>query len=205
MNEISNVTAYRNFRNNLEAIASRLNAKAIRKPKEGSGVWHIVANDNKEVYIELTYTHYAHQSTPTVYVGAWNQQRKLSNLTIDNLKKHIAKHLEAKRVQAAEIAIEDAKQDAMAAAEDAMAKKIEIHGFEHKQDEMDTHRWESERGWFKLTFVHVTGTPGSFEYEYNFEYDLRTGPGREIHLKGEFDAVTSAQINRTIDALRAID
>jgi len=209
MNETSKLAAYRTFKTNLMAVAAQIGAKAVRKPREGEGVFRVEALDDENVNIEITYTNYESNGGPALYIGPSLRQRKLTNLTPANLKKHLIAHLSASRKMRAEIALDEAKDDYSAKAEKRMVEflntELEPAGFKPGTTDIDTPVWRSERGWFKLAYIHVTGTVGSFRAEYNVEYDLKTGPGREIHVRGEFDAVTSAQIARTIAALRAID
>ena len=210
MNETSKAEIYRNFKTTLLAVAAQIGAVATRKPSEGAGVWHITAMDDKAIKVEITYTHYDYNGdAPALYVGPGMRQKKLTNLTAPNLKKHLIKHLSAARSERAEIALQDAQDDYSATAEKRMAEFIDTllpdyTGFKRGTSDIDNPVWESERGWFKLAHVHVIGTVGKFETTYNIEYDLHTGPGREIHVRGEFDAVTSAQVARTIDAIRNI-
>lgn len=209
MNEQSKLEQYRTFKTNLLAVAAQIGATATRKPREGEGVWRVTAMDNAAVDVEITYTHYEYNGGPALYVGPGSKQKKLTNLTAANLKKHLIKHLSAKRKDLAEWALDEAKDDYSAKAEKRMVEflntELEPAGFKPGTTDIDSPIWRSERGWFKLAYIHVTGTVGSFTATYNIEYDLKTGPGREIHVRGEFDAVTSAQVARTIAALRAID
>lgn len=209
MNEISKLESYRTFKTNLLAVAAQIGAVATRKPREGDGVWRVAAMDNAAVEVEITYTNYPYNNGPALYIGSSMRQKKLTNLTPANLKKHLIKHLSAKRKDLAEWALDEAKDDYSAKAEKRMVEflntELEPAGFKPGTTDIDSPEWRSERGWFKLAYIHVTGTVGSFTATYNIEYDLKTGPGREIHVRGEFDAVTSAQVARTIAALRAID
>ncbi len=209
MNEISKLESYRTFKTNLLAVVAQIGAVATRKPREGAGVWFITAMDNAAIKVEITYTDYEYNNGPALYIGGGMRQKKLTNLTAPNLKKHLLKHLTAARADFNANMLEDAKDDYSATAEKRMAEFIDTllpdhTGFKRGTSDIDNPIWRSERGWFKLAYVHITGTVGSFRASYNIEYDLKTGPGREIHVRGEFDAVTSAQVARTIDSLRNI-
>lgn len=82
---------------------------------------------------------------------------------------------------------------------DLLTTELVSSGFKLVKTNSSTPEWRSERGWFKLTYTRINLTSLS----YNIQYDLK--PNHELRVRGEFDAVTSAQVIRTLCALLTIN
>lgn len=207
MKETSSLQQFRKFKHSLLTAVADIGAKATPQPRVGKGAFSIEMLDDSKVELSLTYTGF-YTSSPTVQFDG--DTASVTNLSAENLKKHLLKRVAARKAHLAERELDDARDKAGQKAEDAMAKTLMtefqaefqvLSDFKHRVDDMDNHIWEGDHSVFKLAYVNVTGTPGNFEFEYNFEFDLRVCAGREVHLQGEFDAKTPMQIVLTIHRL----
>ncbi len=188
MNETSKLAVYKEVKKTLTAVTdaqgntiawSSAGAKGFQPPKGG----------------------------PRLYLGEGSKQPPLKNLSHANLKTHLLGRLNARRAYLAEMELDEAKDTAGAEAEVAMAKVITsllCPGMKHRIGDLGN-EWFNERGSFKLADVSVKGTPGNFTFSYNIEYDFKAGATREIHIRGEFDAVTSNQIQSAMRNILCID
>lgn len=191
MNE-SKTQNFRNFKTSLHAAARALALKVVATPRNGPTSFRVTAMDNEAIDIELTFVQHYDGDQPKLAFD--NESTSLSNLSLANIKKHLIKRIAKRRADLSAQALEDAKDNAGSAAEDAMAKHITkfLPGTMKyidpaKDDNAISHTWRSERGEFRLAYVHVTGTVNSFSFEYNVEYKFRAGLTRDIKLEGEFD------------------
>src|SRR5512143_133540 len=191
MNE-SKTQNFRNFKTSLHAAARVLALKVVATPRNGPTSFRVTAMDNEAVDIELTFVQHYDGDQPKLHFG--NESTSLTNLSLANIKSHLVKRIAKRRADLAAQALEDAKDNAGADAEEAMAKSITKflpgtmkHIDPAKDDNAISHTWRSERGEFRLVYVHVTGTVNSFEFEYNVEYKFRARLTRDIKLEGEFD------------------
>jgi len=130
---------------------------------------------------------------------------------VANLKKHLIKRLAKRRADLSAQALDDAKDNAGAAAEESMAKtitKLLPASMKHidpaKDDNALSHTWRSERGEFRLVYVHVTGTVNSFQFEYNVEYKFAAGLTRDIKLEGEFDVQNSRDMETMLRGILSL-
>lgn len=195
------------FKSNLFAAVAALGATAKYRPKDSPGSWRITAGDNENVYVDLIYTDYDYHGYPTLYFTS-NSRVMVSNLTSANLKKHLIKHLAKRRADLSAQALDDAKDDAGSKAEEAMAKSITAflpksmkHIDPAHDDNEISHIWRSERGQFRLAYIHVTGTVNSFEFEYNVEYKFAAGLTRDIKLEGEFEVTNTRDMETMLSGI----
>lgn len=195
------------FKSNLLAAVAALGATAKYRPKDSPGSWRITAGDSENVYVDLIYTDYDYHGKPMLYFAS-NSRVMVSNLTSANLKKHLIKHIAKRRADLAANALDDAKQDAGNAAEEAMAKHMTAFlpkSMKHIDPAHDnneiSHIWRSERGQFRLAYIHVTGTVNSFAFEYNVEYKFAAGLTRDIKLEGEFEVTNSRDMETMLRAI----
>jgi hypothetical protein len=196
------------FRTNLRAAAKPIGVRVAPMPREGAGAFRVTAMDDDNLDLNLYFTV---RWDDAGLVRFDDESFQLKNLAVANLRKHILKRLAVKRANRAEAALEDAKDTAGHRAEESMARFIttELHGFKHNtrdDSDLDYHVWRNDRGFFKLAYVHVTGTVNAFEFEYNIEFDFAVNPRTgDLKIKGEFDAKTSAEILRTMSAILSMN
>ena len=209
MNDNSKTQNFRNFKTSLHAAARDLALKVVPTPRDGPTSFRLEAGDSENVYVELTFVQHYDGDTPKLAFG--NESTSLSNLSVANLKKHLIKRLAKRRADLSAQALDDAKDNAGAAAEESMAKtitKLLPASMKHidpaKDDNALSHTWRSERGEFRLVYVHVTGTVNSFQFEYNVEYKFAAGLTRDIKLEGEFDVTNSRDMQTMLSGILSL-
>lgn len=194
----------RNVLKTIAAAAATVNAKLVDLSREPNGV-RIVDKLNPKVEIEAR----AYIQFDTVPAVTFDSDRNpITNISKANLAKHILKRLAKRGQDLQDMALEDDKDAASSAAEDSMAKTLTatFRAFKPGTSDIDSPMWRNDRGWFKLAYIHVTGTVNSFVMEYNIEFDFVVNPSTaDIHIKGEFDAKTSDEIIRTIRGILALN
>lgn len=206
MNENSKLQNFRNFKTSLHAAARVLALKVAATPRNGPTSFRVTAMDNEAIDIELTFVQHYDGDTPKLAFG--NESTSLSNLSLANIKKHLIKRLAKRRADLSAQVLDDAKDAAGSKAEEAMAKHMTAflpksmkHIDPAKDDNAISHTWRSERGEFRLVYVHVLGTVNSFSFEYNVEYKFAAGLTRDIKLEGEFDVTNSRDMETMLSGI----
>lgn len=206
MNE-TKLSAYRDFRATLKAVAASLNATAIHTARMDEGVFRIAHYADTHVALEVTYTNYEYHGAPRLYIDRPGRaQTMLTNLTAANLTKHLKAHLLAKQKYLAEIAEYDQRDKANYNAKEQMAGtltvQLKLDGFHAVKNDDDYYIWRSgSLGTIKLAYVDAVKTEGRFEFNYNVEYNFTVSG---VVVKGELDAPSLAGILRTLKALYSL-
>lgn len=205
MNE-TKLSAYRNFRATLKAVAASLNATAIHTARMDEGVFRIAHYADTHVALEVTYTNYEYHGAPRLYIDRPGRaQTMLTNLTAANLKKHLTKELAYRQFEINRDAISDKEDSAADKAQKEMVKLLtsSLSGFTFTNADVPTWRGASGLGTIRLfhTKAYLVPKTDQFEFTFRFKYVANVSGAR---LEGELEARDTAPAVQAFKALYSL-
>ena len=205
MNETSKTAQFRSFRSSLKLVAQSLNATAIHTSRMYEGEFRITDNADNRIEITVIYRNSERDGEQLTLEGnTVDKTSILSNLTANNLKKHISHRLLGVRNYFLEMEEDERRATAEDSAAKLMANKLDTallsDDFTKATNVDDDYLWRSAtHGTIKLARVSGTlNTERGYDFSYNVEFDLTL---KGTAIEGKLDAVDFSGIIRPLRTL----